>query len=224
MRGILPLVLLLAVVSCSSGPLSYSSYAIVEIVDHQTTLSSNELALFLKEHRADLSSLYRWENRWVIYAEELVAGELAGKAESRFPDSEVALFVSPFYRFHREARCNQKSEGRGTPVIMTANLVEDSTLQEEYMAYHREQFETWPEVSEGFCRARFQEVVLFREGRQLMLVITLPEGERLDDLNPKTTENNPRVDEWNRLMQQYQEGVEGTPEGVAWVEFQRAIP
>ena len=50
-----------------------------------------------------------------------------------------------------------------------------------------------------------------------MLVISIPHGENLDHLNPKTTENNPRVDEWNRLMQQYQEGISGTDPGEVWV-------
>jgi hypothetical protein len=36
-------------------------------------------------------------------------------------------------------------------------------------------------------------------------------------LNPKTTENNPRVEEWNKLMQQYQQGIEGTKPGEVWV-------
>ena len=50
-----------------------------------------------------------------------------------------------------------------------------------------------------------------------MLVISIPHGESLDRLNPKTTENNPRVDAWNRLMQQFQEGIPGTAAGEVWV-------
>jgi hypothetical protein len=50
-----------------------------------------------------------------------------------------------------------------------------------------------------------------------MLVISIPKGESLDRLNPKTAENNPRVDEWNRIMKKYQEGIEGTQKGETWV-------
>ena len=50
-----------------------------------------------------------------------------------------------------------------------------------------------------------------------MLAISIPRGESLDKLNPKTTENNPRVDEWNKLMKKYQEGIEGTKKGEGWV-------
>jgi len=59
-------------------------------------------------------------------------------------------------------------------------------------------------------------LMMFRNGRQLMLVISIPKGKTLDELNPKTTANNPRMIEWNRIMTQYQEGIEGTKKGEVW--------
>ena len=50
-----------------------------------------------------------------------------------------------------------------------------------------------------------------------MLVISVPKGKSLDELNPKTTENNPRVDKWNAIMGKYQEGIEGTKPGEKWI-------
>ena len=50
-----------------------------------------------------------------------------------------------------------------------------------------------------------------------MLIISIPKGESLDKLNPLTTKNNPRVDEWNKIMEKYQEGIEGTAKGETWV-------
>jgi hypothetical protein len=50
-----------------------------------------------------------------------------------------------------------------------------------------------------------------------MLVISIPKGKTLEELNPKTTENNPRMDEWNSIMKKYQEGIEGTAPGEVWV-------
>ncbi|HMR84284.1 MAG TPA: L-rhamnose mutarotase, partial [Niabella sp.] len=60
-------------------------------------------------------------------------------------------------------------------------------------------------------------LMMFRNGRQLMLIISIPKGKTLDELNPKTVENNPRVAEWNKIMAQYQEGIEGTKKGEVWV-------
>ena len=36
---------------------------------------------------------------------------------------------------------------------------------------------------------------------------------------PKTTLNNPKVDEWNAIMRKYQEGIEGTKPEEVWVFF-----
>jgi hypothetical protein len=127
------------------------------------------------------------------------------------------MYHDPFYEFNR-AHCSDKNMAKKWDhILLTANLVEDTTLQKEYMAYHATQFEQWPEVSNGFCHANFQQLLLFRNGRQLMLVISIPEGASLDELNPKTTENNPRVDDWNALMKKYQEGIQGTKPGEVWV-------
>jgi hypothetical protein len=52
-----------------------------------------------------------------------------------------------------------------------------------------------------------------------MLVISIPKGKTLDELNPKTTENNPRVNDWNTIMANYQEGIEDAPKGTVWVMF-----
>ncbi len=72
-------------------------------------------------------------------------------------------------------------------------------------------------MAKGFFNAGFQQLLVYKKDRQLMLVISIPKGASLDELNPKTTENNPRVDEWNTLMKKYQEGIEGTKPGEVWV-------
>ncbi|MNR41583.1 L-fucose mutarotase [compost metagenome] len=104
---------------------------------------------------------------------------------------------------------------------MSTNLVKDKQLQKEYLDHHATQFEKWPEVAKGFCNADFQQLRIFKNGRQLMLVISIPKGASLDELNPRTTLNNPKVDDWNNLMKKYQEGIEGTKPGEVWVFFSK---
>ncbi|MNT93700.1 hypothetical protein D3C72_2352410 [compost metagenome] len=50
-----------------------------------------------------------------------------------------------------------------------------------------------------------------------MLIISIPKGENLDKLNPKTTENNPRVEDWNAIMKKYQTGIEGAKPDETWI-------
>jgi L-rhamnose mutarotase len=97
--------------------------------------------------------------------------------------------------------------------------VKDVKKQKEYLRYHANQFRDWPEIDKGFCKADFQQLLLFRNERQLMLVISIPKGETLAHLNPRTTENNPRVEEWNRLMANYQEALEGA--STTWIELEK---
>jgi len=207
-------VLLLA--ACSSQEAKTTS--IIELVDMDYRFSTSTLTQFCRENRIDPSTVYQWQNHWVIYG-NLNAKELAEKIEKGFPKLKVNVYDAPFYDFNREKMTGSKPAKEWTNIIMTANLVADTTLQHQYLEYHRTQFEKWPEVSKGFCNANFQQLFVFRNGRQLMLVISIPKGKTLDELNPKTTENNPRVNEWNKIMGNYQEGIEDAPKGTTWVMF-----
>ena len=123
-----------------------------------------------------------------------------------------------FYEYSKKKHCADKTTAKEwTHILLTANLVADKKLQQEYLDYHNTQFEKWPDIAKGFCNADFQQLLIFKNGRQLVLVISIPKGKTLDELNPKTTENNPKMNEWNKIMGKYQEGIEGTKKGESWV-------
>jgi L-rhamnose mutarotase len=166
-----------------------------------------------------VEDIVQWQNRVVVYvntasAEELIEGI---KKEYHQPYDTIKVFDSPVYNFNRSRCADTVNSKEWDNIILTANLVNDSRMQQEYLDYHKTQFEKWPEVSKGFCNANFQQLLVFKNGRQLILVISIPKGASLDKLNPKTTENNPRVDEWNKIMKKYQEGLPGTKPGEVWV-------
>jgi hypothetical protein len=192
---------------------------IVEVIEAADVKVDTALLIkVLEENGLQEDDVYNWKNHYVVYGVSSNADELIGRIQSAFPGAQIKTYQDPFYEFNKE-HCPDKNVAKDWDhTILTANLVDDTVLQKEYMDYHATQFKEWPEVSNGFCNANFQQLLLFRNGRQLMLVISIPEGASLDELNPKTTENNPRVDEWNALMNKYQEGVEGTSEGEVWVE------
>jgi L-rhamnose mutarotase len=192
--------------------------SIIELVDMDYRFSTSTLTQFCRENKIEPSTVYQWQNHWVIYGKQNTC-ELAKKIEKEFPKLKVNVYDAPFYDFNREKMTGSKPAKEWTNIIMTANLVADTTLQHQYLEYHRTQFEKWPEVSKGFCHADFQQLLVFRNGRQLMLVISIPKGKTLDELNPKTIENNPRVTEWNKIMSKYQEGIEDAPKGTTWVIF-----
>ena len=81
-----------------------------------------------------------------------------------FPEAEVKVYHDLFYEFNRK-HCNDNSNSQknGIILLLTANLVADKKLQQEYLDYHATQFEKWPEVAKGFCNADFQQLLLYQE-------------------------------------------------------------
>lgn len=211
-------VFLLIVPACNQQ--HADNWSILEIIDKENQLSSAMLTELCKNNQIDSLSLYKWESHWILYSKLNDIEVLKTQIEKKYPDIILKIYDKPFYNFDRQKYCKDEPAKEWAHTIMTASLVEDTTLQNEYMEYHRTQFENWPEVSNGFCNADFQQVLVFRNGRQLMLIISIPKGESLDKLNRKTTENNPRVDEWNAIMSKYQEGIEEAPKGTTWVMFE----
>ena len=176
------------------------------------------LKTFANENNLLTSSIYKWENRLVIYTSTLKVESLQ-QTLKKLNASQIKLYDNMFYNFNRKKNCGTEPVKAWDNIILSANLVKDEKLQKEYLNYHKTQFEQWPEISKGFCNADFQQLVILKNGRQLMLIISIPKGSSLDELNPKTTENNPKVEQWNTLMKKYQEGIEGTKPNEVWVFF-----
>ncbi|WP_321285970.1 L-rhamnose mutarotase [uncultured Sunxiuqinia sp.] len=215
---LLVLVLSLFFFACNDEGQKPDYPSIIELIAYDNnSLSKEMLTTFCAENGIDKNAVYNWENHWVLYSQFQELQQISEKLEANFANVTIKTYDQPFYSFDR-TRCDDSSIAEEWDnILLTANLVEDTLKQSEYMEYHRTQFEEWPEVAQGFCNASFQQLLVFRTGRQLMLIISIPKGESLDELNPKTTENNLRVDEWNAQMSQYQEGLEEAPEGVVWL-------
>jgi len=214
---VLTSILLMIYAGCTKKTADYP--AVIELVSNDSNFLKVNLIAFCRKNNVKETSVYAWKNHYALYDRFSDMEKMKNALEVSFPEMKIKVYDNPFYTFDRKLCADKDVAENWDNIILTANLVKDSAMQNEYMEYHRTQFEDWPEVSRGFCNADFQQLLVFRNGRQLMLVISIPQGEDLDDLNPKTTENNPRVDEWNRLMSRYQEGIEDAPPGKTWVFF-----
>jgi hypothetical protein len=166
-----------------------------------------------------IENIQQWNNRVIVYANTTNSQQLKNRIAKEYPADQIILFENPFYNFNRKYCSDKTVAKKWDNIILSANLVKDSKLQQQYLNYHATQFQKWPEVSQGFCNANFQQLLVFKTGRQLILVISIPKGKSLDKLNPLTTKNNPRVDDWNNMMKKYQEGIEGAKKGEVWVFF-----
>jgi hypothetical protein len=192
-------------------PINEEHHEVIELVVREGhSLDVAKLKKLLAQNSMDSNALYQWQNHYVIFDKVKDIGVMQGRIQNSFPEVEVRVYHDLFYEFRRNKHCDDAIVWEEWDhILLTANLVADEKLQKEYLDYHARQFEQWPEVAKGFCNADFQQLLLFRNGRQLMLVISIPKGESLDKLNPRTTANNPKVDEWNTRMKKYQEGIDG---------------
>ncbi len=192
---------------------------IIEIISNNNSIIDLEkLKQILVKSNVDTTSIFQWNNHTVIYDYVQDVGVLQERLQNNFPNTIVKVYYDIVYDYQKQKHCKDKSISiEWNHILLTANLVKDEKLQQEYVDYHKTQFEKWPEVSQGFCNANLQQLLVFKNGRQLMLVISIPKGESLDKINPKTTENNPRMNDWNKIMGKYQEGIEGTKKGETWV-------
>ncbi len=196
--------------------------ALEVITSPGTSIQKATVAEILKARGIKTDAVYQWKNHTVIYAPVENPAGLRLDLLARYPQAAVKIYDSPFYEFNRRKHCKEAVPAKEWDhILLTANLVKDSLMQKEYLDYHATQFKNWPEVSQGFCNASFQRLQVFKNGGQLMLVISIPKGESLDKLNPRTTENNPRVNDWNKLMAKYQEGIPGTDPGETWVFLEK---
>jgi hypothetical protein len=187
------------------------------IVKPGETLDLHKLKNILLKNNMDTAAIYQWQNHYVIFDKAKDAVSMQGRLQNNFQNTEVKVYPDLFYEFNRKY-CGDKNVAKEWDhILLTCNLVADKKMQQEYLNYHATQFQKWPEISKGFCNASFQQLLIFKNGRQLVLIISIPKGESLDKLNPKTIENNPKVEEWNKIMGKYQEGIEGTKKGETWV-------
>jgi hypothetical protein len=207
-------------------PINEEHNEVIELVMKDgKTLDVSRLKQLLTNNNVDSSSIYQWQNHFVIFTRIADVGVMQGRLQNNFPEAEVKVYYDLFYEYSKKKHCADKTVAKEWDhILLTANLVTDKKMQEEYLDYHATQFEKWPDIAKGFCNADFQQLLIFKNGRQLMLVISIPKGESLDKLNPKTTENNPKMIEWNKIMSKYQEGIEGTGPNEKWVFLKPLSP
>jgi len=217
MKRYILLLMIFVTAFCANAQTALKQPVIIELIISKG--AAFKYADFTNIKGYGIQDINQWHNRVIVYAETTRAKALEARISKDFPKEKMVVFAHPFYNFNRKNCSDKAIAPKWDNIIMSANLVVDPKMQQEYLNYHATQFQKWPEVSQGFCNANFQQLLVFKTGRQLMLVISIPKGKSLDELNQLTTKNNPRVNDWNNMMKKYQEGIEGTKKGEVWVVF-----
>jgi len=99
----------------------------------------------------------------------------------------------------------------------TLNLKDDPSIIERYVEYHRS---VWPEVERGLRSIGIERMLIWRLGRRLFMLM-----ETVDDFDPERDfarymESDPRIREWQTLMETFQEPVPEAKPGEWWADME----
>ena len=103
---------------------------------------------------------------------------------------------------------------------LTINLKDDPQLIEEYKEYHRD---VWPEVLRYIKSIGISKMNIYLLGRRMFMVMEAP-----DDFDPATgfaqlDGMSPRYEEWQRLMDGYQERVSEALDHEHWALMEQVF-
>ena len=95
----------------------------------------------------------------------------------------------------------------------TLNLKNDPAVIDRYVEYHRR---VWPEVERGLRAIGITQMRIWLLGRRLfMLMETVDEFDLIRDF-ARYMEGDPRIREWQSLMETFQEPVPEAKPGEWW--------
>lgn len=97
--------------------------------------------------------------------------------------------------------------------VLALDLKNDPKLIAEYEAYHQK---VWPEILKSISDSGITALEIYRTGNRLMMMMeTLPEFsfEQKGEMDAQ----NPKVQEWESLMWNYQQALPWANEGEKWL-------
>lgn len=97
--------------------------------------------------------------------------------------------------------------------VLFLDLKEDPVLIEEYEKWHRS---VWPEVVASIRDSGIEHMEIYRFGNRLSMIMEVNDTFSFEQ-KQEADANNPKIQEWEELMWQYQIPVPGTNPGGKWV-------
>lgn len=97
------------------------------------------------------------------------------------------------------------------------DLKDDPLLIKKYIEYHQN---VWPEILESITNAGIIDMEIYHVGNRLLMIM-----ETEDDFDPEAKaeadKNNPKVQEWEVLMDTYQKRLPFAEKDQKWVPMDR---
>jgi L-rhamnose mutarotase len=98
----------------------------------------------------------------------------------------------------------------------TINLKDDPAIIARYIEHHRA---VWPEVERGLRGIGIERMLIWLLGRRLFMLMETVDGFDADRDWPRYMASDPRVVEWQSLMESMQEPVDEARPGEWWSDM-----
>ena len=100
---------------------------------------------------------------------------------------------------------------------LALDLIDDPERIREYEKYHQQ---VWPEVLMSIKAAGILQMEIYRVSNRLFMIMETDESFSFDEKS-KADATNQKVQEWERLMWNYQQAIPGSAPGVKWRLMER---
>lgn len=100
---------------------------------------------------------------------------------------------------------------------LALDLKDDPQLIADYERYHRE---VWPEITESIRASGIEDLEIYRVGTRLFMIMEVNAGFSFD-AKAEADRNNPKVQEWEKLMWKFQSPLPQARPGEKWLLMKR---
>ncbi len=102
---------------------------------------------------------------------------------------------------------------------LALDLKDDPKLIEEYDDYHKR---VWPEILQSLRDSGIESMEIYRVGNHLFMIIDVNDSFSFERKG-KMDKENPKVQEWEKLMWKYQDALPYAKPGEKWAVMQRVF-
>lgn len=97
------------------------------------------------------------------------------------------------------------------------DLKDQKELIAEYISYHQT---VWPEIIDSIKSSGVEDLEIFLVGNRLFMIMMVNETFSFDK-KEEMDASNPKVQEWEKLMWQYQQALPTANEGQKWMLMEK---
>ncbi len=103
--------------------------------------------------------------------------------------------------------------GELTRYCFALDLVDDEKLIQEYDAHHKN---VWPEILESIQNSGIKQMEIYRTSNRLFMIMETDKSFSFEKKNEADAQN-PKVQEWEKLMWTYQKAMPMAKPGEKWI-------